>query len=141
MTRLILLGVLIAIIVLFGLMFYSVMVGFFVPLFLAAVLVVVFHPLHRWVLMKTGQRERLSAAITTVLIMLIVLLPFGLIATAASVQGIKLISNVSPSSIRIGLSRLRDSFGLRMEYETKLREAQLEVDELYSGHYHFTDGQ
>ena len=128
MTRLISLGVLIAIIVLFGSMFYSVMVGFFVPLFLAAVLVVVFHPLHRWVLMKTGQRERLSAAITTVLIMLIVLLPFGLIATAASGQGDKLIYHVSPSSIRTGLSRLRDSFGLRMEYETKLREARLEVD-------------
>jgi predicted PurR-regulated permease PerM len=127
MTRLISLAVLIAIIIVFGSMFYSVMVGFFVPLFLAAVLVVVFRPLHLWVLAKTRQRQHLSAAITTLLIVLSVLLPFGLIATIASVQGLKLVSNVSPSSIRIGLSRLRDSLGMRMEHEVRIREAQAEV--------------
>ena len=45
MSRLISFAVLIAIIIVIGLLFYNVMVGFFVPVFLAAVLVVVFHPL------------------------------------------------------------------------------------------------
>ena len=64
MSRLISFAVLIAIIVIIGLLFYKVLIGFFIPVFLAAVLVVVFRPLHRWVLEKTGQRERLAAVLT-----------------------------------------------------------------------------
>ena len=130
MSRLISFAVLIAIIIVIGLLFYNVMVGFFVPVFLAAVLVVVFHPLHRWVLTKTGQRERLSAAITTMLIMVSVLLPLGTVITAASVQGVKLIRQVSPSGIRIGLMHARDSLGLHMDYEQTLRAAKADVDNI-----------
>ena len=130
MSRLISFAVLIAIIIVIGLLFYNVMVGFFVPVFLAAVLVVVFHPLHRWVLEKTGQRERLSAAITTLLIMISVLLPLGAVITAASVQGVKLVSQVSPSGIRIGLTQVRDSLGLHLDYEENLRAAKLDVDRI-----------
>jgi len=130
MSRLISFAALIAIIIVIGLLFYNVMVGFFVPVFLAAVLVVVFHPLHRWVLMKTGQREKLAAAITTFLIMFSVLLPIGVVVTAASVQGVKLISQVSPSGIRIGLSRMRDKLGLHMDFEASLRASQLDIDRI-----------
>ena len=130
MSRLISFAVLIAIIIVIGLLFYNVMVGFFVPVFLAAVLVVVFHPLHRWVLTKTGQRERLSAAITTMLIMVSVLLPLGTVITAASVQGVKLLSQVSPSGIRIGLTHARDSLGLHMDFEPQLRAAKADVDNI-----------
>ena len=130
MSRLISFAALIAIIIVIGLLFYNVMVGFFVPVFLAAVLVVVFHPLHRWVLTKTGQREKVAAAITTFLIMFSVLLPIGVVVTAASVQGVKLISQVSPSGIRIGLTQVRDSLGLHLDYEESLRAAKADVDEI-----------
>ncbi len=130
MSRLISFAALIGIIIVIGLLFYNVMVGFFVPVFLAAVLVVVFHPLHRWVLMKTGQREKLAAAITTFLIIFSVLLPITVVITAASVQGVKLISDLSPSNIQIGLSRVRDKLGLHMDYEELLRASQLDVNRI-----------
>jgi predicted PurR-regulated permease PerM len=130
MSRLISFAALIAIIIVIGLLFYNVMVGFFVPVFLAAVLVVVFHPLHRWVLTKTGQREKLASAITTFLIMFSVLLPIVVVVTAASVQGVKLLSQVSPSGIRIGLTQVRDSLGLHMDYEESLRAAKADVEEI-----------
>lgn len=130
MTRMISFAFLIAFIIVIGLLFYNVMIGFFVPVFLAAVLVVVFHPLHQWAMAKTGHRDRLAATITSLLIMLIVLLPITLVVFAASVQGVRLISQVNVSSIRIGISHLRDSLGLHMEHEVLLREAQLEVTKI-----------
>jgi predicted PurR-regulated permease PerM len=55
--------------------FFQVMAQFIVPLFLACVLLVVFQPLHRWILRRLPKHPRVSALITTVLILLAVLLP------------------------------------------------------------------
>ncbi len=65
MSRIVSFIVLLASIVVIGALFYKVMIGFLVPIFLAAVLVVVFRPLHRWVMAQVGEREHLAAAITT----------------------------------------------------------------------------
>jgi hypothetical protein len=46
--------VLLAIVLLVGAVFFQVMAQFLVPLFLACVLVVVFEPLHRWILMHSA---------------------------------------------------------------------------------------
>jgi predicted PurR-regulated permease PerM len=51
------------------------MAQFLVPLFLAAVLLVVFQPLHAWTLNYLPQHPRICAFITTILILLFVLLP------------------------------------------------------------------
>ena len=52
MPRVISFIVLLAIVLLVGAVFFQVMAQFLVPLFLACVLVVVFEPLHRWILMR-----------------------------------------------------------------------------------------
>jgi predicted PurR-regulated permease PerM len=67
--------VLLAILLLMGAVFFQVMAHFVVPLFLAAVLVVVFKPLHTWVVHHIPGYTRLAALITTLLILLVVLLP------------------------------------------------------------------
>jgi predicted PurR-regulated permease PerM len=67
--------VLLAIILLVGAIFFQVMAQFIVPLFLAAVLLVVFQPLHAWTLSYLPNRPRICAGITTILILLVVLLP------------------------------------------------------------------
>jgi predicted PurR-regulated permease PerM len=67
--------VLLAIVLLVGVIFFQVMAQFIVPLFLACVLLVVFQPLHRWILRRLPKHPRVSALITTVLILLAVLLP------------------------------------------------------------------
>jgi predicted PurR-regulated permease PerM len=66
---------LLAIILLVGAIFFQVMAQFIVPLFLAGVLLVVFQPLHAWTLNQLPGHPRLCAAVTTFLILLVVLLP------------------------------------------------------------------
>ncbi len=79
MPRVVSFIVLLAVVILIGAMFFQVMVQFIVPLFLAAVLVVIFKPLHVWVMDHFENKPRVSAAVTTFLIVLIVLLPLGVI--------------------------------------------------------------
>ena len=78
--------VLLGILLLIGTMFFQVMINFVVPLFVAAVLVVVFKPLHLWVQEKLPDRPRASAMATTLLIVLVVLLPTVLLGWRAYVE-------------------------------------------------------
>lgn len=75
MPRVVSFIVLVAIVLLTGAMFFQVMVQFIVPLFLAAVLVVIFQPLHRWICRYIPAKPRLTAMATTILILLFVLVP------------------------------------------------------------------
>ncbi|MFN9437307.1 MAG: AI-2E family transporter [Planctomycetota bacterium] len=115
MARYISFAILFAILIVIGVLFYRVMIGFFVPVFMAVVLVVVFRPLHRWVLAKVGGRDHVAASITTCLIVLIVLLPTVFVLSLAAVQGAKLIDNFNESSIRVGLAKLRANNYLNLE--------------------------
>ena len=91
MPRVVSFIVLLAVIVLIGSMFFQVMVQFIVPLFLAAVMVVIFKPLHLWMLEKCGQRKKLAASLTTLAIVLIVLLPLGGMLMKAVSEGVTLV--------------------------------------------------
>ena len=86
MPRVISLIVLLAIILMVGAVFFQVMAEFMVPLFLACVLLVVFHPLHAWMLSRFPRHPRLSALATTVLILLAVLLPLAWLAWNAYLE-------------------------------------------------------
>lgn len=122
MSRLISFAVLIAIIIVIGVLFYKVLVGFFIPVFLAAVLVVVFRPLHRWVLDRVGHREQLAAVVTTLLIVLALVLPFGAIFTSAAVQGLRLIEHNPAAVVQLRFNTMVVSLGLQMpSYIDELR--------------------
>ncbi len=75
MPRVISFIVLLAIVLLVGAIFFQVMAQFFVPLFLACVLIVVFEPLHRWMVERMPSRPRVAAMLTTISIILVVVLP------------------------------------------------------------------
>jgi predicted PurR-regulated permease PerM len=79
--------VLVGILLFIAAMFFKVMAQFVLPLFLAAVLVVVFKPLHMWVRDHLPGRLRISALVTTVLIMLVVLLPTTFLGWNAYLEG------------------------------------------------------
>ena len=115
MARYISFVILFALLIVIGVLFYRVMIGFFVPVFMAVVLVVVFRPLHRWVLAKVKDREHVAASITTCLIVLIVLLPTIFVLGLAAVQGAKLIDNFNESSIKVGLAKLRTNNYVNLE--------------------------
>jgi predicted PurR-regulated permease PerM len=84
--------VLLAFVLLIGVKFFQVMVLFIVPLFLAAVLVVIFKPVNLWILERVGRRRRLAAVLTTGIIVLIVLLPTLALAVRAVSEGMELYS-------------------------------------------------
>jgi predicted PurR-regulated permease PerM len=67
--------VLLATVLLVGAVFFQVMAQFIVPLFLACVLLVVCQPLHAWTRKRITTHQRLSALVTTVLVLLFLLLP------------------------------------------------------------------
>lgn len=132
MARYISFAVLLAILILIGVLFYKVMVGFFIPVFIAVVLVVVFQPLHRWVLKKTKNRPHLAASLTTSLIAGSVLIPTAVILTLAAVQGIRLLEDLNESNIRIGLSRFRSNPYINLEspVANQLRSIDAKVHEI-----------
>jgi len=136
MARYISFAVLLAIIIVIGALFYKVMIGFFVPVFLAAVLVVVFRPLHRWVCAKVGDREHIAAGVTTALIVLIVLVPATIVLSMAAVQGASLYRNFDSSSIKLGLAKLRSNRLVHLDFpfakpvqeiQRKVNDIQLQV--------------
>ena len=76
-------AVLLGLVVLFGLLSLRVMASFLLPLLLAAMLVVIFSPLHRRLRSRFGLADWLAAAVTTVIVLVIVLVPLGLLVTRA----------------------------------------------------------
>lgn len=98
MPRVISFIVLLAIILLVGAIFFQVMAQFIVPLFLAAVLVVIFEPLYRWMLRQAGGYPRICAGVTTVLILLSVLLPITWLGWRAYVDFRRLLVNAEVAS-------------------------------------------
>ena len=128
-SRYISLGLLIAVILIFVFLFYEVMAKFLVPLFLAALLVVVFRPLHRWILDKCGGRETLGAMVTTAAIMLTVLVPICLLLVLAAAEGRAAFKQFNTAQIYDGVKKVRTSLKLDLPkpvqiIETELQQAQ-----------------
>lgn len=86
MARIISLIVLVGILLVIGGLFLKVMAGFLLPLFLAALLVVVFRPLHRWFVGRCGRYSRIAALLTTLAILLLVLIPLSLLLVEAGYE-------------------------------------------------------
>lgn len=128
--RLISFLVLIAIIVLSAAMFYQVMASFVLPLFVAAVLCVIFSPLHRYVLRKFKNRLRLAALATTTVIGLVVLLPLIMTVSIAIVEGSRLASTVTPAVIADNLADLRQKFKLNIPHKSMLLKIEAEIETL-----------
>lgn len=95
MARLISFAILIAALLGVVALFIWVMAGFIFPLFLAAILVVIFRPLHMWVLVETRGMRRTSAALTTIAILLIVLAPMSLFISQAIVEAYSLARDIT----------------------------------------------
>lgn len=94
--RVVSLIVLLVVVLLIGVLFFRVMATFLVPLFLAAVLAVVFKPLHAWVFTKLEGRRQMAALSTTVLISLLVLVPTALLGWRATVETARIVRVALP---------------------------------------------
>ncbi|MEO1496164.1 MAG: AI-2E family transporter [Planctomycetota bacterium] len=84
--RVISLIVLLVVVLLISVLFFRVMASFIVPLFLAAVLAVVFKPLHQWSLRVNEGRPHRSALLTTLIVSLVVIVPTVVLGWRAYVE-------------------------------------------------------
>ncbi len=113
-----------------GALFYKVMASFFVPLFLAALLVVIFRPVHAWIYHRLGNRPRLASLGTTLSILLVVLLPIILVISVATSQFTSLVSHVNYDDLRSALDRAREQVGISLEHPEQFRRLDALTDSL-----------
>lgn len=104
-----------------GLLFYKVMVGFFIPLFMAAAMVVIFRPVNEWFLDKLRGRRSLAAAATSSVILAIVLVPVFAIVSIAIGQLTGTVSRTDLDDLTSALDRARQRFGLDLEHADRIR--------------------
>ena len=121
MARWLSLALLVVVIVGVAAVFVRVMAAFLLPLFLATLLVVMFRPLHQWMLTKFKGREQLAAALTTAAIALIVLLPLGIVITLAAFEASSLVARLNDTDIRERGKELRSKLGLEYAYADEIR--------------------
>ena len=106
---------LLAIVLITGFVFFQVMANFLIPLFLAAVLVVIFRPVQDWISVRCPGRERLAAALTTSAIMLIVIAPLAWIFALATTEGIHLVTETPLARVKSKLEDVREKYNLDLE--------------------------
>ena len=122
MSRLVSFAVLIGILIVIVVLFYQVMEVFFLPLFLAALLGVVFQPLYRWALAKFWKNRYLAAGITTFLVLLVVLAPASLVITMATLQSISVVERVQATDVGAKLKKVRQDFDLDIPDKVDLQQ-------------------
>ena len=114
MARILSFVVLGAILLVMGALFFQVMAGFFVPLFLAVLLVVMFRPVHRWIVVRARGRERLAAGLTTLAILAIVMAPLILVLIQAGFEASSIAQHWNSAAAKEKFATLRDKTGLAL---------------------------
>lgn len=99
MTRLVSFGVILGLVVLFGLLSLRVLAAFLVPLLLAAMLVVIFGPLHRRLRDRLQVPQWLAAGLTTAIVLVIVLAPLALLLARAGADATEVLRR--PEGVRL----------------------------------------
>ncbi|MEZ6113657.1 MAG: AI-2E family transporter [Pirellulaceae bacterium] len=130
MSRMVSFLVLLAIIVVIGIFFYRVMASFFVPLFLAAVLVTIFRPVHEWILARLKNGRRRAALATTALILVIVLAPIITIVSLGALEGSRLLGRVNVGTLRDRVVSMRAAFGLNIPFNEQIKSIERTLDRL-----------
>ena len=121
MARIFSVVMLMLVIVAVGVLFYRVMAGFFVPLFLSVLLVVLFRPVHNWILARVGARTRLACLATTALILFIVLMPVFTVVSIAAGQFTSMISHVDFEDLTGAMHRAREQVGVSLKHPEQFR--------------------
>ena len=124
MARLVSLGVLIGILIAVTIVFYQVMSSFLLPLFLAALVVVVFGPLYRWLLPRCRAKRHMAAALATVAIGAVAILPAAVISIMAAGEAISMSKRFDANQIEHLVARVRRKAGLDMPMLGQLRQME-----------------
>lgn len=133
MPRVISFLVLVGVLLIAGAVFFQVMAPFLVPMFVAAVLVVVFKPLHLWVFEHVNHRPRLAAVITTALILLTVLVPTTWLGWKAYQQSAGVIEYVQKPENRTAMvEQIKSRAADFTSFYERTFNAPLNIDEVFN---------
>jgi predicted PurR-regulated permease PerM len=99
MARIISLAVILGLVAVFGLLSLRVMSSFLLPLLLAAMLVVIFGPLHRWLRDRFAWPDWVAAVATTLFVLLLVLVPLVLLVIRAGGDAVAMLR--SPNGLKL----------------------------------------
>jgi predicted PurR-regulated permease PerM len=122
MSRLVSFFVLIAIVAIAAFLSFEVLSAFFLPLFLALLLVVMFRPVHLRLVKVCKGRNRVAAGLTTLLVMLIGLLPLLWLLTRAATETVSLIDEVDQDTLLEQFTDLRRRLALELPPERVRRD-------------------
>jgi predicted PurR-regulated permease PerM len=128
MAKIISVAMLLLAIVVIGILFFQVMASFFVPLFLAALLVVIFRPLFQWILSRVDGRTHVASILTTICILLLVLLPAGTIAFIAAAQGADFFRQINSVGFYQSLDRVRERLSLDLPHAEQFRQLDEDLE-------------
>lgn len=128
-ARIVSFTVLVALVGVFGLLSLRVMSSFLLPLLLAAMLVVIFGPLHRWLRERIRAPEWVAALLTTLFVLLIVLVPLLLLVARAGGDAVAMLR--SPTGLKLDpavldglVVKVNDATGLHISAESVNGELQ-----------------
>ena len=115
-------------IVLVSVLFYEVMAAFWIPLFLAAVLVVVFRPWYDWIRNRFKLGDTISALLTALSVLLIVLVPLGALLMLAVVESQQVLKQFNSAQALENAEQVRTKLGL--ELPMAVTQTQVEIEAL-----------
>ena len=113
-------------------LFYQVISVFLLPLFLAAVTVLLLRPLHLWAVQWCNNRRYVAALLMTTGVLLAVLVPVLTVATIAGYEAIELFNRLDTDTMRSQLNRARMSLGLDYPFVDECRFIQSSLEQLRS---------
>src|SRR4029079_7432818 len=118
----------------FGSLFYMVVFRFFVPLFLAALFAMLFEPLHKWMKQRCSRYDRLAAGLTTMVILLIVLVPTVAVVYEGAHDAVHLVHgtekmHVDAQSFDDLIHHINQWFGLELDSKVVRQELGAKINE------------
>lgn len=120
----ILLGILLAI----AILFIKVMAGFLLPLFMAVLLVVMFRPLHTWFQRKLPGHRRIAAAATTTAILVIFLVPLLFVFLEGASEAVAVYGRIDSHDFdRAALQKRLDTINDRFNLTLTIDQIEAEV--------------
>tara|TARA_B100000809_G_scaffold265898_1_gene326267 strand:- start:482 stop:1858 length:1377 start_codon:yes stop_codon:yes gene_type:complete len=129
MSRLISFYILLGIILAIAILFLKVMASFLVPLFLAIVLVVVFKPLHSRLSARYPSKPRIAAGMTTGIISIAVIAPLAFAATFAVSEASSIIRHFHFDDVGPVLERVRTKLGFDQPHIKHIRELHFSMEQ------------
>lgn len=125
-------GFFLGLVVALTVLMFLVLSGFFQPIFWAALMGVLFQPTQNWFEQKVGGRVSLAAVMTLFVILVTVLVPTLLIASAVAEQGLQLYQNLQEGEVNPGAILERVERSLPVEVVAMLERAGIVPETLQS---------